>query len=288
MTISFLTSSARGRKFAFKKSALAAAAALCVLAPAYAEKPDTSFTEMVAKFVLTPSSAPESEMLTKATSAVKFLQRMELPQASRAINEALQLAPGNSQLHFLNAFVYHLQAKQGDSQKNEMAIEGYQQALRIDPGNWIAQEFLGLAYLDHGRFAEAKAQFSDVLMMTPDSAVSINGLMTASYLTGDAVTACVMADQLRGKADSNPAFIRSSVAVFSACGEFDKAAQMRARLSQSNPADGERLDRRVAQWKSFYDKQPRAGGATIQNAALKSGASDTATMQLAQAFTVPN
>jgi hypothetical protein len=33
-----------------------------------------------------------------------------------------------------------------------MAIEGYSQALRIDPSNWIAQEFLGLAFLDLKQF----------------------------------------------------------------------------------------------------------------------------------------
>lgn len=271
-----------------KKSALALAAMLCLLPPAWAAPSETSFTEMVSKFVLVPSGAPETEMLAKATAAVKFIQRMELPKASRAINEALQLAPGNSQLHFLNAFVYHLQAKQGDSQKNDMAIEGYQQALRIDPGNWIAQEFLGLAFLDHGRFADAKAQFAEVLMMTPDSVVSINGMMTAAYLTGDAVTACVMADQLgKTPAASYAGTVRSSVAVYAACGNFDRAAQARKQLSAA-PADAERVDRRVAQWKSFYETQSRlAGGAVMQRTSLNSGTSDKASIQLAQAFTVP-
>ena len=188
---------------------------------------------------------------------MKFIQRGELPQASRAINEALQLAPGNSQLHFLNAFVYHLQAKQGDTQKNEMAIEGYQQALRIDPANWIAREFLGLAFLDHGRYADAKAQLTEVLMMTPDSQVAINGLMTASYLTGDAVTACLMADQLSaGAAPPNPAMLRSAVAVYASCGAFDKARNLRGKLA-ATPAEADRLDRRVAQWKSLDRKSTR-------------------------------
>lgn len=280
----------------FNKSALPLAALLCLLPPAWAAPSDQSFTDMVGKFVLVPPGAPETEMLAKARTAVKYMQRMELPQASHAINEALQLAPENAQLHFLNAFVYHLQAKQGDTQKYDMAIEGYQQALRIDPGNWIAQEFLGLAFLDHGRFADAKAQFSEVLLMTPDSAVSINGLMTTAYLTGDAVTACVMADKLGGVAQAGntsptAGFVRSSVAVFSACGEFDKAADMRAQLARLDPAGSnvERLDRRVAQWKTFYAQHtPTGGAAVIQQASLKSGGIDPGAIQLAQAFTVPN
>lgn len=268
MTIIRTTTSPR-----LKLSAMALAATLFT-SPlvSVAAQADSSFTAMVGKFVLLPSGAPETEMLVKASAAVKFMQKMELPQASLAVNEALQLAPGNSQLHFLNAFIYQLQAKQGDSQKNEMAIEGYQQALRIDPGNWIAQEFLGLAFLDHGRYADAKAQFSDVLMMTPDSSVSINGLMTASYLTGDAVTACLMADQLDQATTANPAVARSAAAVYAACGKFDKAARMRDLLAAA-PVEQERLDRRVAQWKSFYDKQSTLTGGAV--------------MVKAQAFKVP-
>lgn len=269
----------------FRRSAVALAAMLCLLQGAWAAPADTAFTAMVSKFVLLPSGKPETEVLAKASAAVAFIQRMELPQASRAINEALQLAPGNSQLHFLNAFIYHLQAKQGDSQKTEMAIEGYQQALRIDPANWIAQEFLGLAFLDHGRFGDAKVQFSEVLMMTPDSTVSINGLMTASYLTGDAVTACLMADQLGG-APLPPEMLRSTVTVYASCGQFAKAQTMRAKLTAA-PQEADRLDRRVAQWKSLYDKQPPlTGGAVMQRANL---GSTTAKVALAptQAFAMP-
>ena len=255
-------------------SAMTLAAMLCVAPVASIAAPgEASFSAMVSKFMLVPVGEPETETLSKASAAVKFMQRMELPQASRAVNEALQLAPGNSQLHFLNGFIYHLQAKQGDSQKNEMAIEGYQQALRIDPGNWIAQEFLGLAFLDHGRYADAKAQFSDVLMMTPDSSVSLNGMMTAAYLTGDAVTACLMADQLQQKPDAFTAgMTRSAAAVYASCGAFDKAARMRDRLAAA-PLEFERTERRLAQWQSLYARQ----------AALTGGA----VMLQAQAFAVP-
>lgn len=282
----------------FGKTSIALAAMLCVLPSSWAQPPEKSFAEMVRKFVLVPAGEPETEMLAKATVAVNFIQRMELPQASRAVNEALQLAPRNSYLHFLNGFVYHLQAKQGDSQKNEMAIEGYQQALRIDPSNWIAQEFLGLAYLDHRKFDEAKTQFSEVLLMTPDSTVSIYGLMVASYLTGDAVTACVMADQFK-KISSEPhaGFIRSSVSVYAACGDFDKAKVMREEMSalDGGKADLERVTRRLAQWKSFYRQQEESSRPAGANSApgfvqtsLRSAMPDANPVQLAQAFTVPS
>ncbi len=226
--------------------------------PSAAQSQEKSFGEMVNKFVQLPAAVPESEMLGKASEAVNFIKRNELPQASKAINEALQLDARNSYLHFFNGFIYQLQARQGDAQKSEMAIEGYQQALRIDPGNWIAQEFLGLTFLDVKQYEQAKTQFSDVLLMHPESSASIYGLMAAAYMTGDPVTACAMADQFK-KTVMAPhlAFIRSSIAVYASCGEFNKADEMRAAFAKVNTdqLDADNVERRLNQWKAVFRAQ---------------------------------
>ena len=284
----------------FATTSIALAAMLCVSPVSWAQAPEKSFADMINKLKLTPTGEPESEMLSKATAAVNFIKRMELPQANKAINEALQLDARNSYLHFLNGFVYHLQARQGDSQKNEMAIEGYQQALRIDQGNWIAQEFLGLAYMDLKQFDQAKAQFSDVLLMSPDSSVSIYGLMVAAYLTGDAVTACAMADQFQ-KTSQEPheGFIKSSVSVYASCAQFDKADSMRLALVQlkREPAEVQRVDQRLAQWKSFYRQHTPAetpssteaqSVAGFINTSLSSATPAAPPELFAQAFTMPS
>lgn len=272
---------------------------LSVPAASWAQSPEKSFTDMINRFALVPAGAQESEALAKTTVAINFIRRMELQQANKAINEALQLDVRNSYLHFLNGFVYHLQARQGDSQKNEMAIEGYQQALRIDRGNWIAQEFLGLAYMDLKKFDQAKGQFSEVLLMSPDSTVSIYGLMVASYLTGDAVTACAMADQFR-KTSTEPHsdFIRSSVSVYASCSDFDKADLMRVELGKLNrePVDIWRVDQRLAQWKSFYRKQALANSSTnthsveglIQTSLSSTKTEAPTTERLAQTYAAPS
>lgn len=283
--------------FRLTQVSTALAVALCMATPAsWAQGQARSFEDMVKGLQLVPAGQHDSEMLGKTSSAIQFIQRMELPQANKAINEALQLDARNSYLHFLNGFVYHLQARQGDSQKNEMAIEGYQQALRIDRGNWIAQEFLGLAYMDLKKFEEAKASFSDVLLMTPDSAVSLYGMMVASYLTGDAVTACTMADQFqKSTTEAHEGFIRSSISVYASCGKFDKADQMRVALGKLNrePADVQRVDQRLAQWKSFYRQHAPTEGAPAADSAagfIQTSLSNATTQvaeQFAQAFTVP-
>ena len=240
---------------------------------AHGEPEVKSFSEMINKITLIPSDETGSEMLQKAKKAVEHLKRMELIEASKAINEALQLDARNSYLHFLNGFIYHLQARQGNAERNEVAIEGYRQALRLDPGNWIAQEFLGLAYLDLKQFKQAKEHFSEALLMSPDSTISIYGLMVSSYMTADPITACVMADQFsKASSDLRPGFIRSSIFVYASCGNFEKADQMRSvlsKLSHYERADVERVDYRLAQWKSFYQKWGQSN--SVANTSKTSG-----------------
>ncbi|QAU34829.1 secretion protein [Janthinobacterium sp. 17J80-10] len=283
--------------FRLRKVAAALTVALCALPPAWADVPAKSFADMVKELPLVPAGSYDSEMLAKVTGAVNFIKRQELPQAQLAVNEALQLDPRNSHLHFLNGFIYHLQARHGDTQKNEMALEGYQQALRIDPGNWIAREFLGLAYMDLKQFDRARLAFSDVLLMTPESAVSLYGLMVASYLTGDARTACAMADQFqKASMEPNQGFIRSSISVYASCKNFAQAERMRERLNQltGGGPEVERVDRRLAQWKSFYLKQEQDGpgaknpaAAGMVRTSLASAPPNERPVQLAQAFTLP-
>lgn len=268
--------------------AAAVALALCAVQPAWADE-SPSFAEMIKALPLVPAGIHDSEMLAKVTAAVGFIQRLELPKAQMAVNEALQLDPRNAHLHFLNGFVYHLQARQGDTQKGEMALEGYQQALRIDPSNWIAQEFMGLAHMDMKQFDRAKEAFSEVLLLTPESSVSVYGLMVASYLTGDAKTACAMADQFRKYTAEPPrGFVRSSIAVYASCGSFAQADGMRSALAQMKDSGPEvqRVDSRLAQWKSFYDKHGAANPVAIKTSMGPPPASKRP-VELAQAFTTP-
>ena len=252
------------------------------------------FADLVDSGIAIPAGAETSQSHAKAVQAVRFIAQMDLPRASKSINAALQLDGRDSYLHFLNGFVYHLQARQGDSQKSELAVEGYRTALRLDPGNWIAQEFLGLAYLDLKQFRQAKEQFAQVLLMAPDTGVSMYGLMVTSYLTGDPQMACAMADRLRDRAAGpDPAFIRSSVSVYASCGKFDEAERMRAELDRLDVdrAVVDRTERRLAQWEDFYrtrSKLGQAGGTAQQRFAKVSlgNAADDGRIHLASAFKI--
>ncbi len=202
-----------------------------------------------------PGSAPDTEALSRAAKGLQAASELDLKQASKALNEALQLDTRNSYLHFFNGFIYHLQAHQGDTGKTDLAIEGYQQATRLDPGNWIAHEFLGLALLEQKQYARAQGAFAEVLLQRPDDAVVLARMLAASYLAGDARTACTMADRLGSQPQArDEGFLRTSVAVYAACGEFAKAEAARAAFEAGGApvADAERAARRISQWQQFH------------------------------------
>ena len=210
----------------------------------------------------------DTESLARATAALQFAADMKLPQAGKAINEALQLDARNSYLHFFNGLIYHLQARQGDTDKTNLAIEGYQQAIRFDPNNWIAHEFLGLAFIEQRQYPRAQAVFAEVLLAKPDDIDALLRMMAASYMGGDAVTACTMADRIATLQPSQtPRFMRASVAVYASCAEFQKADTQRAsyRAGGATAQDLVDIDQRVASWTAFH--RSRSGLAGLAGAA---------------------
>ena len=205
-----------------------------------------------------------SESLLKAMAALELVADMKLPQASQAINSALQLDAQNTHLHFFNGLVYHLQARQGDTDKTNLAIEGYQQAIRSEPNNWLAHEFLGLAFVEQRQYGRAQAEFAEVLISRPNDVDTLQRMMAASYMSGDAATACAMADQiLEIKARLSSLFLRASVSVYASCAEFDKSDAQRGVYAAKGAAseDLARLDLRTSNWRAFHKSQSKLADA---------------------------
>jgi tetratricopeptide (TPR) repeat protein len=211
------------------------------------------------------SKVGSSESLKKATSALQLMADMKLAQASKAINAALQLDAQNTHLHFFNGLIYHLLAREGDTDKTGMAIEGYQQAIRTDPNNLLAHEFLGLAFVEQRQYVRAQAEFAEVLISKPTDLVTLQRMMAASYMSGDAVTACAMADQILGIKDRlSSLFLRASVSVYASCGAFDKSDAQRLNYSANGASPDElaSLDQRIANWRAFHKSRNKLSSAT--------------------------
>ncbi len=210
-----------------------------------------------------PAGGAGSEALARASNALRKAADMDLREASKLINEALRLDATNSYLHFFNGFIYHLLAKQGDTAKTDLAIEGYQQAARFDASNWIANEFLGLGLMEQKQYAKAQSAFSEVLLMRPDDSVVLARMLAASYMAGDAATACAIADRLGAQPDADrETFMFAAVSVYAACGDFDKAEAARRQFEKmpGRAAEAQEAGRRIGQWQSFHRARNRQSG----------------------------
>jgi Tfp pilus assembly protein PilF len=220
-----------------------------------APAPVSSITQVLSALRPDLVKVSDTDALARATAALQFAAELKLPQASKAINEALQLDPSNSYLHFFNGLVYHLQARQGDTDKTNTAIEGYQQAIRFDPNNWIAHEFLGLAFVEQRQYVRAQSAFAEVLLFKPDDFDALQRMMAASYLSGDAATACTMADRIATlNRPQTPRVLRAGIAVYASCGDFQRSdAQRGAYLASGATAEElSHVDQRVESWRAFY------------------------------------
>ena len=197
-----------------------------------------------------------TESTHRAITALKEAGSGNLPAASKGLNQALQLEPGSASLHFFNGFVYHLWARNGDTEKISLAIEGYRQAVRFDPSYWIAHEFLGLAYLEQKQYKAAQRSFAEALILRPDDTRLQERLMVASYLAGDPQTACGMADQLGAVSSQDKALLRSAVSVYASCSRFDQADRIISFLSASYPEAVDDVKKRLNQWQMFHKQRP--------------------------------
>lgn len=242
-------------------SAVALALPLALtLAPAVSAAPEADAGQAAWAEVLRtaqlPAGTASSEAIARALTALQEAGRSQLPAASRGLNQALQLDPGNAALHFFNGFVYHLQARAGDTEKAALAVEGYRQALHFDPAHWIAHEFLGLALMEQKNFPAAQRSLAEALLLRPEDARLQQRLMVASYMAGDAATACAMADQLDASGSKERALLRGAVSVYAACARFDRA---QAALQALRPRDGDAANeaqRRLDQWQAFHKQRP--------------------------------
>lgn len=204
-------------------------------------------------------SAEPAQPLSRARAAAKALKHGELTAANRLINEALKLNPRQAEFHLLNALIYHLQARQGDAEKLETAIQGYLQVIQLEPANLSAHELLAYAYLDRRDYARAQQSLAELAVLEPDDPSVLARLMGVSYLAADAVTACAVADQLAGQSGrldegTRLSFLKMAVPAYGACRE---TAKVRRSLDQLRAAGVEpqalrALESRAGQWEQFH------------------------------------
>jgi tetratricopeptide (TPR) repeat protein len=119
---------------------------LALALPAFSFAADTSFGSA-------PAQPSVQERLAKARTAI---DAQDWNAAMRELNVAVREAPRNADVHNLMGYTYRKRANP-DLAK---AYEHYETALKIDPNHRGAHEYLGEAYLQDKRVADAEVHLA--------------------------------------------------------------------------------------------------------------------------------
>jgi general secretion pathway protein D len=215
-----------------------------------------------------------SEPKQLAKTGLEFLAKGRNTDASHAFNSALQLSPSNSYLQLLNGLAYHLMAADGDSEKYQLAEQGYLLAVQFDRNNWLARYYLGNLRMDRRQFSEAQSAFAEALLYVDADRDMIYQLAAASYYAGDPATAAAALGKLETLEPNQPRVLRAMAVVMAALGRSEEANRYldRYRTSQPDSRAVDRLAERVRGWERFHHQ----ADATPTRVQFFPGAPDTA------------
>ena len=97
--------------------------------------------------------APSDPVLQKVADATRA---RDWPRAAAILREALAKSPDNAEYH--NLYAYSL--RKGPNPDMDEVFRHYEIALRLDPDNRNAHEYVGEAYLMVGRLDKAKGELA--------------------------------------------------------------------------------------------------------------------------------
>ena len=97
-----------------------------------------------------PRAEKPADPVIERTQAA--IAKLDWKQAQDLMREALMKSPGNADYH--NLYAYSI--RKGANPDMDEVFRHYNEALRIDPDNRNAHEYLGEAYLMTGNLAKAK------------------------------------------------------------------------------------------------------------------------------------
>ncbi|MEQ8506234.1 MAG: hypothetical protein RIB80_12990 [Rhodospirillales bacterium] len=207
-----------------------------------------------------PSEAvvPASAVEALVAEGHKAILANDLERATGHFNAALKLDITNPDLNYLNAYTYQLMAAAGDATKLELAEQGFNLALKFDPGHLPSRYQLGLLHMDQRRFELAQAEFASTALHRPNSPEILYNLAVASYYARDPRTAEAALNrlaQVAPAAAAAPRVLKAQAITKAALYDIEGArpfvkAYADAALGQDEVLS---LDQRIASWTAFYE-----------------------------------
>lgn len=170
-------------------------------------------------------------------------------EAVAALSELAARKPRESQAQLMLALAYQ-QAGTSDPESLELALAGYDLALKAEPGNFWAAALGGRAAFDRGRYDLATRRFASAVLARPSDPEALLALSAAAYRSGDATLAAASAERaaaLFSSVERKAAALRLAALASAAGGEEDAAKASLGALAAINPAAAQAAAPRVEQ-----------------------------------------
>lgn len=173
----------------------------------------------------------------------------ELRPAITAFSELTARAPRDPASQTLLALAYQ-RAGSTDPEATELALAGYDLALKAEPGSFWAAALAGRAAFDRGRFNDATRRYAQAVMARPDHPEAMLALAASAYRSGDAPLAAAAAARAAelatnpvGKADA----LRLAALAEAGAGDALRSTQALAALAALDPARAAEVTPRMQQ-----------------------------------------
>lgn len=173
----------------------------------------------------------------------------ELRPAITAFSELTARAPRDPASQTLLALAYQ-RAGSTNPEATELALAGYDLALKAEPGSFWAAALAGRAAFDRGRFSDATRRYTQAVMARPDHPEAMLALAASAYRSGDAPLAAAAAARAAelattpaGKADA----LRLAALAEAGAGDALRSTQALAALAALDPARAAEVTPRLQQ-----------------------------------------
>lgn len=220
------------------RPALAAALLLALAMPQAAEAARRSKDEAAADL----SQVAAERLLEQGVAA---LRAGDAPQAIQSLAELASRQPRNGTAQALLGLSYQLSA-QRDPQALDLALAGYDIAMRSEPGQYWPVAMAGRGSFDQGKYDEALAFFSRAALLRPQDGATLSAVAAAAYMTGDAALASLAAGRAAAiQPGVNGENLRLAALAAAANGESALARQRLAVFAAQFPAQADAVSARV-------------------------------------------
>ncbi|MDC7684590.1 secretion protein [Asticcacaulis sp. BYS171W] len=179
-----------------------------------------------------PSATADIPRAIGIDQAALALQTGDHATALKGFGDAAARDPSDAARQTLLGMTYQA-AAQGDPEQLDLALAGYDLALRSGQDAFWAAALAGKAAFDRGRYAQAQSYYARAVMMRPDDARALLGLAMSAYMAGDPQLAALSAERAAALS-SDPALMSGALKIgalsYAATGRRDQAAARYQKL----------------------------------------------------------